>query len=113
MTALIDTLHSYWRGEGPLWRVFWLWGVIGSWILAALFLGAVLTLGISWPLYIVTGIVMITYTAWILVSVWRCAPNVDAEHWGVIARALTFAWALNVVFVGAFLGLDLLGHTLA
>lgn len=106
------TLHAYWRGEGPLWQVFWIWGVVGSWILAALFLAAVLTIGISWALFLVTAIVMCAYTVWILVSVWRCAENASEEHWGAIARALTVAWTLNVVLVGAFLGLDLLGQTL-
>ena len=106
MTAIVT---EYWQGRGPLWKVFWLWGVVGSWILAALFLAAVLGLGISWTLDVVTAVIMICYTAWILVSVWRCADNAEAEHWAPIARALTVAWALNVILVGAFLGLDLLG----
>lgn len=111
LATMTHILRTYWRGDGPLWKVFWVWGVAGSWILAALFLAAVLAIGISWALYIATGVIMIAYTIWILVSVWRCAVNVE-EHWGVIARALTFAWALNVVLVGGFLGLDLLGRTL-
>ena len=102
-------LQDYWRGNGPLWKVFWLWGVLGSWILAAVFGLLAAGLGISWPLYLVFGAVMVVYTIWILVAVWRCADNVRAEHWAPIARALTVAWALNVILVGAFLGLDLLG----
>lgn len=109
---MTDILTTYWQGRGPLWKVFWLWGVVGSWILAALFLAAVLGLGISWALYLITAVIMIAYTVWILVSVWRCAENAQAEHWGAIARALTVAWALNVILVGAFLGLDLLGGAL-
>lgn len=109
---MTDILSIYWQGRGPLWKVFWLWGVVGSWILAALFLAAVLGLGISWPLYLVTAVIMVCYTVWILVSVWRCAENATQEHWGLIARMLTVAWALNVILVGAFLGLDLLGGTL-
>lgn len=108
-----ENLKLYWEGRGPLWKVFWLWGVVGSWILAALFLLAVQGLGISWPLYLVTAVIMLCYTVWILVSVWRCAEHARAEHWGAIARALTVAWALNVILVGAFLGLDLLGAPLA
>ena len=110
---MTDIVATYWQGRGPLWKVFWLWGVVGSWILAALFLIAVLGLGISWPLYLVTAVIMVCYTVWILVSVWRCAENAEQEHWGLIARTLTIAWALNVILVGAFLGLDLLGGTLA
>lgn len=108
-----DGIRTYWRGQGPLWKVFWLWGVVGSWILAGLFGAAWATLGMSWGLYTVTGVVMIAYTVWILVSVWRCARNSTTEHWGQIARFLTVAWALNIVLVGAFLGLDLLAITSA
>ncbi|MDX1610093.1 MAG: hypothetical protein R3225_08230 [Halofilum sp. (in: g-proteobacteria)] len=106
-------VQRYWRGDGPLWRVFWLWGVVGSWLLAAVFLLAVQGLGISWPLYLITAVIMLGYTVWILVSVWRCAEHAQPEYWGAIARALTVAWALNVILVGAFLGLDLLGASLA
>lgn len=108
-----DVVGAYWRGRGPLWKVFWLWGVLGSWILAGLFGAAWGAFGMSWGLYLVTGVVMVAYSVWILVSVWRCALNTTAEHWGQIARFLTVAWALNIVLVGAFLGLDLLSATLA
>ena len=104
-----DPIRAYWSGQGPLWKVFWLWGVLGSWILAAVFLSVALSFGISGVIYVVTAVVMIPYTVWILVSVWQCSANVRTEHWGLIARMLTVAWALNVVLVGAFLGLDLLG----
>jgi len=99
----------YWRGEGPLWRVYWLWGVAGSWILAILFTLALVQFGVTAWLYSIAALVMLVYTVWILVSVWRCSWNVREEHWGLIARVLTVAWVLNVVLVGAFLTLDLLG----
>lgn len=109
--AISDAIGGYWRGRGPLWKVFWLWGVVGSWILAGLFWSAWAGLGMSWGLYVVTGVIMIAYTVWILVSVWRCAQNASAEHWGMAARFLTIAWALNILLVGGFLGLDLLATT--
>ena len=101
-------MSRYWHGEEPLWRAFWLWGVLGSWILAAIFGAAAAAFGVTAALYAITAIVMIVYTVWILGSVWRCAPNVTSPQWTPIARALTVAWALNVLLVGAFLGLDLL-----
>ena len=113
MTTISDTLQAYWQGNGALGKVFWLWGVVGSWILAGIFLAAASGIGISWGLYIVTAIVMSAYTVWILVSVWRCAENAAEERWGILARALTVFWALNVLLVGAFLGLDLLARTVA
>ncbi|MCW5749872.1 MAG: hypothetical protein KIT81_01895 [Alphaproteobacteria bacterium] len=39
MSAL--TIGQYWRGEGPLWRVYWLHGVLGSSSIALLILLAV------------------------------------------------------------------------
>ena len=109
VAGISGTIEFYWRGRGPLWRAFWLWGVVGSWLLAAVFLTFTRAWGLSWAVYLVIAAIMIAYTIWILVSVWRCAENVRDERWQILARALTVAWALNVVLVGAFLGLDLLG----
>lgn len=106
-------MAHYWRGEGPLWRVFWLWGVVGSWILAGLFVGAANRFGMTLPLFLATAVIMTAYTVWILGSVWRCAANVASPQWTPIARALTVAWALNVLLVGAFLGLDLIAVPMA
>lgn len=103
------TIGYYWQGHGPLWKVFWLWGVAGSWLLAGIFLTITRAWGLSWALYVVMATIMTLYTIWILVSVWRCAKNARSERWQMLARVLTIAWALNVVLVGAFLGLDLLG----
>ena len=103
------TIGVLWQGRAPLWQAFWLWGVVGSWLLAAVIGGLFAVLGISWPLYVLVGAVMAAYTIWILVSVWRCAANARDEQIAVIARVLTVAWALNVILVGGFLGLDLLG----
>lgn len=102
-------IGRYWHGEAPLWQAFWVWGVAGSWILAALFAAAAAGLGITLGLYLATAVLMIAYTTWILGSVWRCAVNVEQPHWTPIARGLTVAWAINVLLVGAFLGLDLIG----
>jgi hypothetical protein len=43
------------------------------------------------------------YTVWILVSIWRCAGNIDSpaplgvprDVWSMLARRLTVAWAIN------------------
>jgi hypothetical protein len=49
-----------------------------------------------------------TYTAWILVSLWRCANNTKDKRWGTLARFLTVAWAGNTILVLTFLQLGLL-----
>ncbi len=113
-TETITTLSSpnpaahYWRGEGPLWRVFWLWGVLGSWILFGLFTLAIREVGLTWPLFSIAAAVMIPYTTWILASVWQCAHNVGNYVWSNVARFLTGVWALNVGVVGGFLLVELL-----
>jgi hypothetical protein len=107
MSSANPVIH-YWRGDGPLWRVYWLWGVLGSLVLAGAFGWGVVTYGVTWGYVLIAALVMGAYTTWILVSVWRCAPNARQEHWGQAARMLTAAWALNVILVGAFLAIDLL-----
>lgn len=105
---MVNPVTAYPRGNGPLWKVFWLYGVIPS----NLLLGVIL-----WMLWfqaalgaIITMLaVLLVYTGWIVVSVWQCADNVKTEHYyGVIARWLTVAWAANTLFFTAFLIIDLL-----
>ncbi len=103
-----NVVMYYYRGEGPLWRVFWLWGVLGSWILFGIFMLALSQLGLSWPLFLVTAAIMVPYTGWILSSVWACALNVDNYFWSNISRFLTGIWALNVGVVGGFLLIELI-----
>ena len=98
-----NVVTYYLSGQGPLWRVFWLWGVVGSWILFALFYAALQTMGITWLLVVVSGIIMLPFTAWILTSVWMCARNVNNPGWGDAARFLTFIWAINIGVVGGWL----------
>jgi len=98
-----NVLVHYLRGNGPLWRVYWLYGVIGSWILFGIFMTALNRLGISWGLVALTGIVMFPYSVWILASVWQCARNVRNDLWGNLARFTTLVWALNLGIVGGFL----------
>jgi hypothetical protein len=49
-----------------------------------------------------------TYTAWILVSLWRCANNTKDKRWATLARFLTVAWAGNTILVLTFLQFSLL-----
>ena len=75
--------------RSPLWKVFWLYGVIPSnllWLVVACLLG---------------------YTAWIVAAVWKAAPNAKDPRYGVMAQALTVAWAINTVLIAFFLGLQM------
>lgn len=109
MSSTMD-LGDAWRGDAPLWRVYWLQGVLASGAAAAATLLAV-THGWVGP----AGLLLLlaagaAYTAWLLVAIWRCAFNVRGaplgvppEAWGVLARWLTVAWAINLAGLAAML----------
>ncbi|MGX5672056.1 hypothetical protein [Thermomonas fusca] len=92
--------------RSALWKVFWLYGVLPSnllWLAVAWLVdhgqlpGA--TLGLL--------VFLLGYTAWIVVAVWKAAPNAKDPRYGVMAQALTVAWAINTVLIAFFLGLQM------
>lgn len=93
------------KSTSPLWVVFWLYGVIPSNLLWA---GALWSFNTGPRMLTVTLFcVLMAFTTWILPAVWRAAPNSDTPMYGVAARGLTVAWALNTVFLVFFLGVQL------
>ncbi len=96
----------YLFGEGPLWKVFWLYGVVPSNLLLATILVMLKSDSRNSVLYALLAVLVI-YTAWIVTAVWRCADNVRTVQYGIIARWLTVAWAINTLFFTLFVGLDL------
>jgi hypothetical protein len=98
----------YWQGHGPLWKVYWLYGVLGSNVLAIILLLLIRegALGTLW--FQIVWLLLAAYTVWIVVSVWRCAFNVDNPLYAHMARALTVAWAINALMVLGFLELQFL-----
>lgn len=107
----INPIARYWHGEGRLAPLYWIWGVGGSILLALAVAGPPLA-GIAGPVWAALGIAAGgAYTVWILVSIWRCAENIDhavlfgapREAWSWLARYLTFAWAINAAGMSAML----------
>jgi len=95
-----------WRGQQPLWKVFWLYGVATSGVMITFYvLGFYLD---HVALHQVLLLCFAPYTAWILVSVWRCANNTEERIWGSFARFLTVAWACNTILVVVFLQINLI-----
>ncbi|GGJ35240.1 hypothetical protein [Neoroseomonas lacus] len=97
-----------WRvlaGRATLGRTFWVYGVLVSTGLALPFLLA-REAGRA-DLQQILLIVFPAYATAILVAVWRCAEHAAAP-WGVIARALTVAWALNTLLLLLFLQIELI-----
>jgi hypothetical protein len=94
-----------WRGEEPLWKVFWVYGVATSGVIVALYIVAFYDGRMALRQALLPCFA--AYTAWILVSVWRCASNTKKTLWGTFARFLTVAWAANTILVLTFLQLNL------
>lgn len=93
-----------WYGLMPLYKVFWGYGVLASSAMIGLYACAISEgrVAVQQALLLFFAV----YTAWILVSVWRCAETSD-PHWRLIARCLTFAWASNAALVVLFLQLEI------
>lgn len=94
-----------WRGDMPLWKVFWGYGVLASSLLIWFYALAVFEDRPVWREAIM--LVFAFYTVWLLVSIWRCAANAR-PFWGILARWLVVAWAGNTAMLVPFLHLDLL-----
>ena len=97
-----------WRGQQPLWKVFWLYGVATSVVLIAVYVFAFLFEHVALRQILV--LCFAPYTAWTLVSVWRCANNAREQFWGMLARFLTVAWAFNTIIIVVFVEMNLITH---
>jgi heme O synthase-like polyprenyltransferase len=96
-------LVRYWRGEGSLSQLFWLYGVAFSGVVIGLVGWAAATARIGDELLVAAIVLLFAYTAWILVSVWRCAARRgEDDAYCPLVRGLTVAWAINAVLVGGF-----------
>lgn len=100
--GLADELRRYWHGEGPLWKLYWIYGVLLSTLGGTFILAVTLQRALPVPVLALLLAVALVYTGAILVSIWRCAFNIagdpfgiDREAWGWIARVLTIGWVLN------------------
>lgn len=94
-----------WRGKTSLPVVFWGYGVATSLALATLHATALYAGQMVFQQVLI--FISVAYTIWILVAIWRCAPN-TVPFWGILARWLTVAWGLNTAFVLFFLQIELM-----
>jgi hypothetical protein len=104
LCRFFETEIRAWYGLEPLWKVFWVYGVLASSVMIGLYAIALLEERIAVQQLLI--VVFAGYTAWILVSVWRCAES-SAPLWRTLARSLTVAWAGNSILVLLFLQLGL------
>lgn len=94
-----------WQGRMSLPTVFWGYGVAMSMALAILHATALDAGQLAFQQALI--LISAAYTVWILVAIWRCAPNAS-PFWGTLARWLTVAWGLNTALVLFFLQLELM-----
>ena len=93
-------IGKYWRGEKPLWKAFWLWGVILNLIITIflyIFVGILMALTGS----AILGLVILVahyyiFTFWWSVSTWRCAKN-SFIVWMILARTISFFTMLGLI----------------
>ncbi len=106
----MERIKRAWRGEEPLWKVFWVYGFLGGIVLG--FVKAIIENSIlGMPGIILYWIVYIAYLIWNTVSQWRCAFNAGWRGWGYIVRALIILGLvlipLGLLAGGLFVGQDL------
>ncbi len=105
VSRFFDAELKTWRGEQPLWLTFWIYGAAVSGFLA--FLYGVAVYAATPALQQMLLIVLSAYTAWVLISLWRCTEGTKRLS-GVMARFLIVPWAANVMLVLAFMEIGFL-----
>lgn len=106
----MSLVEYYWRGNGPLWKIFWIYGVVVSVGLAVLIATAAFQKEVGLPGLIAMLVGLVAYTIWVVVSIWRCADNIqgrpfgfDPSLWSSLSRALTVAWVINALGLSTLL----------
>jgi hypothetical protein len=108
--ALLDPEIRGWRGEQPLWKVFWGYGVLGGGSFYVLYAFALHggRIGLQQALLAcIAG-----YSFWMLMSLWRCSETMTGTLCGALARQAAVAWAGNTILFLIFLQLALIGKYL-
>lgn len=97
----MNAVAEFWNGKRPLAQAFWLVWVLGG-ILFGLLLWLLIVAGLSWFPAMITAVIaiaslaLLSFQVYCYVSVWRCAVNVKARVWMVIARVLVVLSALQL-----------------
>ncbi len=90
-----------WRGQRPLYKVFWLYYVAGAFVVVGTFLLFIQFAGL-FPNLIALALIfaalaaLLTWKVWALFSIWRCAPNSSASTYKFLARAYVVFFILTV-----------------
>ena len=81
-----------WIGRARLWQAYWLVGVLGQTfaMLLVVLLGTLLWHSPQDNLWFnsVGAAILVGWSVFAAVSIWRCAPNTSQPVWGAIARVV-------------------------
>jgi len=104
LSLFFDPELRAWQGRMALPVVFWGYGVATSMALAVMYVATLDAAQLAFQQVLI--LISAVYSVWILVAIWRCAPNASL-FWGTLARWLAVAWGLNAAFVLFFLQIEL------
>ncbi len=91
---------ALWRGEVPLARTGWLYGLLGLLLLVAplMLLAGLSPAAAARPLVLALSAATLLYAAFIAVAIWRSAGNYSgALAWRLLAKGSVLFVALQVV----------------
>ena len=103
-------LRRFWVGRGRLSVVFWRYGVLGNILIAGLLAYPGGMSRVNAEFFALLMVLLGGYNLWVVVSIWRCAYNVDRKYWGDLARMMAVCWAINCTLVWVFVALDQLAQ---
>lgn len=91
----------FWRGEEKLWKAYWLIGVGGGWLFTVLVENLV---DLGWLGQIARLLLLVGYSLYSAVSIWRCAMHTTWKSWRYAARGvILFSLLLFIAGLAGFL----------
>jgi hypothetical protein len=78
----MSLVEYYWRCNGPLWKIFWIYGVAVSVGLATLIATAAFQKWVGLPGLIAMLVGLVIYTIWVLSAFSSCANNIQGRPFG-------------------------------
>jgi hypothetical protein len=91
-----------WRGEIPLWKTFWLFGMGGGLVLGLPIFSAMLALtdvpdDTTASIFLAALSFLLVYLIWVFVGIWRAANRYSGEKaWAVLAKIAAVAGTFNI-----------------
>lgn len=88
-------LFRHWQGEADLWQSYWLIGVFGGWGFWTIIFNLV---DFKILPELAAVIILIGYSIYAAIGIWRSAFNVNWVGWAYITRAVIAASAIFFIF---------------